>query len=180
MKNDNSDPVKLLQKEIEKKKRSNARKALGQKAKPRGKPFAQGEDPRRNVSGSKPRITRQLTDMVLDILGEELDIALDPKEPQKTQKMSTAYVMLRSMALGKNPADHIEVLNRGFGKVAEETRNLSLIDDFILNNMDLFTDGQIQRIQAGEDKSAILSELLSTSAEIMRQKQQEENSRKKK
>jgi hypothetical protein len=48
------------------------------------------------------------------------------------------------------------------GKFIEkvESRNLSIIDDFILSNIDLFTDGQIQRIQKGEDKSEVVAELL--------------------
>jgi hypothetical protein len=48
----------------------------------------------------------------------------------------------------------------GYGKVPDETRNLSVIDDFILENIDLFTDGQIIRIQQGEDKSKIVAEVL--------------------
>lgn len=46
------------------------------------------------------------------------------------------------------------------GKFVDQTRDLSQIDDFIINNIGLFTDGQIQRMQGGEDKSKVLAELL--------------------
>ncbi len=48
------------------------------------------------------------------------------------------------------------------GKFVDQTRDLSQVDDFIMNNIDLFTDGQIQRMQSGEDKSKVLAELLRT------------------
>ena len=162
----NSDPVQLLQAEIGKKKRRIERKEKGIEPKPRGKPFEKGFDERRNIKGSKPQTATLLKQMILDMAGEEMEY-LDPYTG-KTEKVSAIYFMLRRMMLGKAPADHTELLNRGFGKVADETRNLSEIDDFILNNMDLFTDGQIQRIQKGESKAGILAELLQAAAIVLR------------
>lgn len=67
---------------------------------------------------------------------------------------------IRVATSSRNPSEFENALNRAYGKITEETRSLSVIDDFILNNIDLFTDGQIQRIQSGEDKAAIVAELM--------------------
>ena len=166
----NSDPVQLLQAEIRKKKRRIERKEKGIEPKPRGKPFEKGFDERRNIKGSKPQTATLLKQMIMDMAGEEMEY-LDPYTG-KTEKVSAIYFMLRRMMLGKASADHTELLNRGFGKVADETRNLSEIDDFILNNMDLFTDGQILRIQQGEDKSAIVAEVMRDAANILKTKKE--------
>ena len=96
--------------------------------------------------------------MILDVLAEQNEIP-DPLTGERV-KQTQAYTMVRRMILGKNQGDHSEIFNRAFGKVQDETRNLSEIDEFILNNMDLFTDGQIERIKKGENKAAILSEVL--------------------
>lgn len=178
MTNKNDDPstkaAKLLRKAAEKEQR----KRSGEKSAPRGKPFGEGFDERRNVSGSKPRNMSLLRETILDIMGEEIDVS-DPITGVKT-KVSKIYWMLNKMALGKNAADHADVLAYGFGKVPDETRNLSAIDDFIFKNMDLFTDGQIQRIQKGEDKTEILAELLRSAQKIVKEKQNADNKEDKK
>jgi len=176
MTNKKDDPstkaAKLLRKAAEKEQR----KRDGTKAAPRGKPFEEGFDERRNTSGSKPRNMSLLRETILDILGEEMEVT-DPLSG-KAAKVTKIYWMLNKMALGKNAADHADVLAYGFGKVPDETRNLSAIDDFIFNNMDLFTDGQIQRIQKGDDKTEILAELLRDAVKIMTEKKQENKKKK--
>ena len=162
MSKDNTDPVKLLRKKLA---RDIKRKAKA-KGKPRGKPFVEGEDSRRNVKGSKPRSSVLLRQMYLDIFAEENEIP-NPLNG-KSEKVTNIYAMGRRQILGKLPADHSEALNRAFGKVPDETRNLSEIDEFILNNIDLLTDAQIVRIQGGEDKRIVLAEILHDAAAILK------------
>ena len=130
--------------------------------KPRGqgKPFEKGADPRRNVKGSKPRTATLLKEMILDIAAEEMKV-MDPTTG-KEETVTVLYWMVKRMMLGKAPADHSDVLNRGFGKVADEINHHHFnVDEFLKKNMDLLTDGQLTRLAGGEDPQNVMSELLS-------------------
>ena len=166
MTKNNTDPAKLLQREIAKKKRKAERERLGIKPKPRGKPFAPGVDERRNVKGSKPRTLALLREMILDMAGEEIKLT-DPLS-NKEETVTSIYYMLRMMMLGKAPADHNDILVYGFGKIADEVRNSAMLDEFIIKNLDLFTDGQIIRMKQGEDKMGIVAEVLRSAQEILK------------
>jgi hypothetical protein len=121
--------------------------------------FKTGYDPRRNLKGSGPRSAALLREMVLDLFAEEIE-APDPTNPGVREKVSTIYYMLRRMALGKAPADHTELLGRGYGPLASVTRNESEIEEFIVENYELFTQGQIDRMLGGEDKKVVFAEML--------------------
>lgn len=134
-------------------------KKVAKKPRGKGKPFAKGDDPRRNLKGRGPRTSGLLKDMVLDVFGEIIE-APDPTKPGTIEKVSTLYYMIRRMALGKAPADHTELLGRGYGPLATVTRNESDLDEFFQNNWRLFTKGQLQRVVDGEPVQVVISELL--------------------
>lgn len=163
--------AELLQKKILRDKKRKAKIAINGKGRPRGKPFAEGEDERRNVKGSRPRSAVLYRNMILDILAEDLDVT-NPLTG-KSETVSTAYQMARRMILGKVSGDHTEILNRGFGKVIDETRNVSEIDDFILANIDLFTDAQILRMQKGESRMLVLGEVLRSAVNQIKNKKKD-------
>lgn len=129
------------------------------KARGKGKPFAKGPDPRRNLKGSGPRTATLLREFVLDVFGEIIE-APDPTNPGVKEKVSTLYYMLRRMALGKAPADHTELLGRGYGPLAQVTRTESELDEFFKTNYKLFTRGQLERVRDGESAGVVIAELL--------------------
>jgi len=75
---------------------------------------------------------------------------------------------LRGWIDSKDYNKQMAAVQYGYGKVEDESRNISIVDDFILNNIDLFTDGQILRIQQGEDKSMVVAEVLRDAAEVLK------------
>jgi hypothetical protein len=97
--------------------------------------------------------------MVLDMFGEIIE-APDPTRPGVKEKVSTLYYMMRRMALGKAPADHTELLGRGFGPLAQVTRTESELDEFFQTNYKLFTKGQLERVRDGESAGVVIAELL--------------------
>jgi len=121
--------------------------------------FKKGFDPRRNVKGSGPRTAALLREMILDISAEMIE-APDPTQPGVKEKVSTIYYMLRRMALGKAPADHVEYLGRGYGPLAQVTRTESELDEFFKTNYKLFTRGQLERVRDGESAGVVIAELL--------------------
>jgi hypothetical protein len=130
----------------------------------KGKPFVEGYDPRRNVKGARPHNAKLLEQMIGDLFAEEFK-APDPTNSGNVEKVNQLYYMLRRMALSKAPADHTELLNRRFGTVAQTTRNQSEIDEFVLENYQLFTEGQTDRMIAGEDRREIFAEMLKDTIE---------------
>lgn len=125
----------------------------------KGKPFVDGYDPRRNVKGARPHNAKMLEQMIGDMFAEEFE-APDPTKPGTFEKVNYLYYMIRRMALSKAPADHTELFNRKFGTVAQTTRNASEIDEFVLENYELFTEGQWDRMIAGEDRRKVFAEML--------------------
>lgn len=119
--------------------------------------FKNGFDPRRNLKGP-PRHFNELREMTLDIF-TEID---EEKKKSRLEKMLRDW--LDSNDYNKQRA----AVEYGYGKVPDETRDLSIIDDFILENIDLFTDGQIIRIQQGESKAAIVAEVMRSAVEALK------------
>jgi hypothetical protein len=95
----------------------------------------------------------------MNIFAEVID-APDATKPGTVEKVTTIYYMLRRMALGKAPADHAQLLDRGYGPVAQIIRNQSELDQFYVNNTELFTDGQLDRVGNGESTQVVIAELL--------------------
>ena len=132
------------------------------KKKPRGSPFKKkdpvtGEiDPRINTNG-RPRVFDELRKMVLDIFGEEIEVTV----AKKKVKMPQIESMLRNWVTSQDYSKQAKALEYGFGKVPDESINYNFdIDEFIKQNLDLFTDGQIARLKAGENKAMIVAELM--------------------
>jgi hypothetical protein len=122
-----------------------------------------------NPLGAKirPRAKRELDALLDKIFDEELSVKLKGKDAEITELEAG----LRRVIRDKNINGLLELLARRFGKVPDENRNLSIIDDFILENIDLFTDGQIQRIQHGEDKSAVVAEVMRDAVKVLKKKE---------
>jgi len=141
--------------------------------KPRGKgvPFkknnpATGEiDERINRSGvRKFDELRHLTQRLLNELTEV-------KTGDKQTAMRQLEFMMRTWILSGDFQKQARAVEIGYGKVPDEV-NLHTFDveDFIKTNIGLFTDGQLTRMNAGEDPLKILSELLQDLQEMKKKK----------
>lgn len=134
--------------------------AIGKGKPPKGKPFEKN-DP---VTGKKdPRINREgirkfddIRQLALRLLEEKVSVAnKDTKE-----LMTQAEFVLRGWILSGDFQKQNRALELGVGKVPDEVKHSFDIDQFIMENIDIFTDGQLMRIRAGESPLAILAELI--------------------
>ena len=129
------------------KQRKLAVKKTPQKKKvmPKGRPFVKG-DSRINRKG-RPRTSDALRALVLDMLNE------------KKGKATRLQNMILDMAEGRNVIGKIEVLNRGYGKVADEvifnTEDIRKIIDYL---PDAFTE----RLAKGEPLGEVLIEFITS------------------
>ena len=126
--------------------------------------FKKGFDPNRNLKGP-PRKFNEMREMVLNLFSEEIEV-------EKKKKKTQLEKMLRDWLTSGDYNKQRAAVEYGYGKVPDETRDLSFIDDFILENIDLFTDGQILRIQQGDDKSAIVAEVMRDAVKVLKSKNQ--------
>jgi hypothetical protein len=128
------------------------------KGKPRGKgkPFQPGFDPRRHLDGP-PRKFDELRAMVLRLFEEEISVDVG----EQTVKQTQAEFMLRTWILSQDGFKQNKALEIGFGKVPDEINvNTFDVSRFIQENIELFTDGQLQRLRAGESGESILAEVI--------------------
>ena len=131
--------------------------------KPRGKgvPFKKnnpetGEiDERINRTGvRKFDELRHLTQRLLNELTEV-------KTGDKQTAMRQLEFMMRTWILSGDFQKQARAVEIGYGKVPDEVNMHTFdIDEFIRSTIDLYTDGQLMRINAGEDKLSIVSEVL--------------------
>lgn len=132
--------------------------APGTKKKPRGKgkPFQKGFDPRRNMDGP-PRKFDELRAMVQRLFEEEIPVRVG----EKTVKQKQVEFMLRTWILSQDGFKQSRALEIGYGKVPDELNvNTFDVNRFIQENISLFTDGQLQRLRAGESGESILAEVI--------------------
>src|SRR5258707_8679104 len=128
------------------------RKAIGKKKMPKGVPFKKNDketgekDERINRKG-RPRTADALKEMVLDVLDEEVE------NTTTHQKTRILRAMIAKMALGAAPADHTEILNRGFGKVPE---GIAFTYGDLMKIIDHLPSDMIDRIAQGESINDVL------------------------
>lgn len=85
----------------------------------KGKPFQKGFDPRRNLDGP-PRTVDYIRAFVQEMMDEEFVIPADAKKKREEIRINLLRHMLMNMILGNNAADHIAVLQYGYGKIPDE------------------------------------------------------------
>jgi hypothetical protein len=128
----------------------------------KGRPFKKNDpltgekDERINRTG-QPRKFDELRERVLNILSEELVISR-PGEPER--KISPVDAIIRDWIASRDYQKQAKAIEYGFGKVPDELNLNTNVETFIRKNLDLFTDGQLQRLNAGEDGLQILGEVL--------------------
>lgn len=83
--------------------------ATNSKNKPRGKPFAKG-DTRINRHG-RPKNHDELRALIQRVAGESME-----NKPEWTR----IEVMIRQMLISHSPADRVQLLEHGFGKVPQD------------------------------------------------------------
>ena len=141
--------------------------AIGREKKPRGKgkPFEKNnpktgeKDLRINRKGPTRKFDA-LREMVLDVLTEELE--LKNREAGTSQKITQLEVMIRDWIQSRDFNKQSKALEYGFGKVPDEIKHHFDEDEFIKRHIDKFTDGELQRVQAGENGMDILLSKLET------------------
>lgn len=104
------------------------------------------KDPRINRKG-RPRSADALKEMILDVL-EEQTVSVDTKKSETLLRN-----MLLTMALRGAPADRAELLNRAFGKVADEIF-LSYTD--IQKIINFLPSDMVDRLAKGESIGNVL------------------------
>jgi len=116
-------------------------------------------DPRINTKG-RPRKFDALREMVLDVLTEELE--LTNRAAGTSQKITQLEFMIREWVLSRDFNKQSKALEYGFGKVPDEIKHHFDEDEFIKRHIDKFTDGELQRVQQGENGMDILLSKLET------------------
>lgn len=130
------------------------------KKKPRGKgkPFQKGFDPRRNLDGP-PRKFDELREMVLNLFSETAEVKND--KGQTVGEITRLEAMFRRWLGSEDFYKQNKVVEIGYGKVPDELNvNTFDVNRFIQDNIELFTDGQLQRLRAGESGEVILAEVI--------------------
>lgn len=140
------------------------------KKKPRGKPF-QANDP--ETGKIDERINRvgvrkfdELRHLTQRLLNENTVVGMGDKQ----QTMRQIELLLRQWIVSMDYQKQSRAVEYGFGKVPDELISHSEFDEFVLMNLDLFTDGQLARIKSGEDKRIIVAELLRETLQAKRKK----------
>jgi len=145
--------------------------------KPKGKPRGPGKKFRKNdpVTGEKDeRINRTgqnakftfVRQMANRLFEERLPkvadgrIVLDKKGAAILSDMIALEAMLREWITSRDYQKQNKALELAVGKVPDELHVTGDIENFIKSNLDLFTDGQLQRLQAGENPLDVLAEVL--------------------
>lgn len=113
-------------------------------------------DERINRSGQNRKFTE--FHRILDrLFNEKLEVK---SGGVKTGEMSVLETMTRDWIASRDFNKQNKALEYYVGKVADELTVHSDIDDFIKNNISIFTDGQLSRLAAGENPMSVLGEVL--------------------
>lgn len=130
--------------------------------------FKKGYDPRRNLKG-RPQSFDQFRALARDIAEQVATTATGTALKWNGQEITFAEFALLSWATDKKYLD--KFVEAAYGKVPDESINYNFdIDEFIRQNLDLFTDGQIARLKAGENKAMIVAELMRETIQAKREK----------
>ena len=137
---------------------SNAARNTPKKQGGKGRPFQKNDpetgekDPRINRNGA-PRRFDELRALTLELLAENLELK---KGDVVIRTMTQAESILRDWILSRDAFKQNRVLEIGYGKVPDELHHSYDEDEFIRKHIDKFTDGELQRIQQGENGLDIL------------------------
>jgi len=139
-----------------------------------GRPFKKNDpatgfiDARINRSGQNrgfSQVKTEVRELAQIILAERVDDIHN----KKTVTMSRLEKLFRDWLASNDVAKQREVVQYGVGKVADEVIVNSEIENFISSNLDLLTDGQVERLRKGESGLGILGELLKDAAKIVKE-----------
>ena len=120
-------------------------------------PITGEKDPRINRNGA-PRVFSELRDLAKELLNATYDVK--DREGRVIDKTTQVKSMLQLWMLSQDFNKQNRLLEIAHGKVPDELNVNSEIFEFIIQNIDLFTDGQLKRLNQGENPMSILGELL--------------------
>lgn len=120
-------------------------------------PVTGEKDTRINRTGQNAKFT-EFRHMVNSIFGET--ITPENQKDGKKVSMSRAEMMVRNWISSEDYQKQAKALEYSIGKVPDEMRVHSDIEGFIKQNLDLFSDRQLTRLQSGENPLDIIAELL--------------------
>lgn len=137
------------------------------KSRGKGKPFQKNDpannffDPRINRTGQNKgfgQIRDEVRQMAQDLLAEQIDV----KSPETKQKkrMSNLQFIFRDWIVSRDVVKQEKVVAWAAGKVADELIVNNEIEQFLKDNIGILTDGEIDRLNKGEDAKKILAGLL--------------------
>jgi len=122
-------------------------------------PITGEKDPRINRTGA-PRVFSELRDLAKELLNETYDVK--DREGKVVDKTTQIKSMLQLWMLSQDFNKQNRLLEIAHGKVPDEIRHSFDEDEFIKRHIDKFTDGELQRVQAGENGMDILLSKLET------------------
>ena len=129
----------------------------GKKFKPND-PVTGERDERINRNGANRKFA-DLRAMTLAVLHEELELK---KGEAVIGKMPFVENIIRQWLLSGDFSKQNRAIEIGYGKVPDELHHTYDEDEFIRRHINKFTDGELQRIQAGENGLDILLSKLET------------------
>ena len=121
----------------------------------KGKPFQKGFDPRRNLDG-RPKDVDYLRAFVQELLDEEITVPANKETGIPERKVHLLRSMLLGMALGNAAADHIALLQYGYGKIPDEI--VFTVDD-LKKIIDYLPPDMVERIAKGDNIVNIIIEV---------------------
>ncbi len=124
----------------------------------KGKPFEKGFDPRRNLDGP-PKNVDYIRKFVQELLDEEFTIPGDTEKGTKEKKVHLLRNMILGMALGNAAADHIALLQYGYGKIPDEI--VFTVDD-LKKIIDYLPPDMVERIAKGDNIVDIIIEVFTS------------------
>jgi hypothetical protein len=130
----------------------------GRKFKPND-PVTGEKDNRINRTGQNAKFT-EFRHLVNGIFAEEIYVEKGSGDKSKKMQMSQLEFMIREWIQSKDYQKQSKALEYAVGKVPDELHINSDIEAFIKQNLNLFADGQLIRLQQGENPLNIIAELL--------------------
>lgn len=129
-------------------------------------------DERINRTGQNAKFTevRHLAQRLFDEMKTvDVTVHIGAKETKASVTMSRLEEMLRDWIDSHDYQKQSRALEYAVGKVPDQLQiQNSEVEEFVKSNIDIFTDGQIDRLRAGENPLSIL-------AEIMREYREKQN-----
>ncbi len=121
----------------------------------KGKPFQKGFDPRRNLDGP-PRTVDYIRKFVQEMMEEEVTIPANKKTGAQERKTNLLRNMILNMALGNAAADHVAILQYGYGKIPDEI--IFTVDD-LKKIIEYLPPDMVERVAKGDNIVDIIIEV---------------------